>query len=111
VSTTRPSISTIVPAGIELTASHSFPGPNLQLTPRSFGQATGTSGVGVSVGKGVSVEWGVRVGIPNVGNGEGSITGAAGGAISDQLQANAASTNARIDSNRLYILPLRVTSI
>jgi len=52
----------------------------------------GASGVEVGVGKGVSVGVAVRVGIANVGIGEGSITGAAGGMKSDQLQAKAANT-------------------
>ena len=95
---------------MELTISHSFPGPKRQLTPRSFGQAIGISGVEVSVGKGVSVGVDVKVEIAKVGSGEGSITGAAGGTISDQLQANTASTKARIANNRLGILPLRITS-
>jgi hypothetical protein len=64
------------------------------LTPRFFGQATGASGVEVAVGSGVSVGTGVNVDIANVGNGEGSITGAGKGATSDQLQASAARINA-----------------
>jgi hypothetical protein len=60
-----------------------------------LGQATGASGVELGVGNGVSVGTGVNVDMANVGNGEGSITGAAGGATSDQLQASAATIKAK----------------
>jgi hypothetical protein len=56
----------------------------------------------VAVGKGVSVGTGVKVGIAKVGKGEGSITGAAGGAISDQLQANAARIKAKSGKVQAY---------
>ena len=68
-----------------------LPWPETTVDPQiSFGQTTGTSGVEVGVGNGVSVGRGVRVDMANVGSGEGSITGAGGGATSDQLQASAA---------------------
>jgi len=60
--------------------------------------------VEVSVGKGVSVGVEVRVEIANVGNGEGSITGAAGGATSDQLQARAARINSKRERNHLFFM-------
>ena len=54
----------------------------------------------MGVGKGVSVGTGVKVDMAKVGKGEGSITGAAGGATSDQLQANAARIKA--ESERIH---------
>ena len=53
----------------------------------------------MSGGKGVSVGTGVSVEIANVGSGEGSITGAEGGAMSVQAQANVASIKAKSGRN------------
>jgi len=62
-------------------------------------------GVEVGVGKAVSVGIRVKVEIANVGNGEGSIIGADGGAISDQLQARVAENKASTAKKCLTILP------
>jgi hypothetical protein len=55
----------------------------------------------VTVGKGVSVGTGVKVDMAKVGKEEGSITGAAGGATFDQLQARAARIKAK--SGRVHV--------
>jgi hypothetical protein len=65
----------------------------------------GTSGVDVGVGSGVSVGTAVSVEIAKVGKREGSITGAAGGTKSDQLQANTARSKTNNANNRLGMLP------
>jgi hypothetical protein len=61
--------------------------------------------VDVGVGSDVSVGTGVSVEIANVGKVDGSITGAAGGTKSDQLQAKTTKSKTSNANKRLGILP------
>ena len=97
-----PTICEVCPTLNPLSTTHAVPGPRRQLTATSFGNATGTVGVEVSVGGAVFVGKGVSVG---VSAGKGSVadgvTTAVGvsviGAFDGRLQAASAKT--RVSTN------------
>ena len=89
------------------TVTHSVPGPYLQFTPLSNGQAIGMVGVGVSVGSGVSVGKGVEDGISvAAGNARVGVSDCAGGWFDTpegRLQAERIKTNKNVIIN-LFLL-------
>ena len=96
-----PTICALCPTFSALIATHTVPGPNRQLTATSFGEATGTVGVEVSVGGGVEEGNSVLDGI-RVADGSAEVlvarTVAVGvpGTFEGRLQASMLKTNRRL---------------